>query len=322
MNIVKQGLKNYLLNLKYFFVPLGTLFLGVILGLSITIPLFSATLGRLGEGLSALSLTFDLDAFADSLGIAVGELDWANPLNAIGTMFSRSWLEGAFSACLRDLLPNYDQYVVEIETLAGAAINDVIGYVVTIGAFVALGFFGGFFLTKYLIRQEIAKRSIWQFLAVTAIDGLLSATLVALCTYLLSLWSASALFSTLVSYFLFATISLFEAYLCHGVHKVPAKKVVNFRNSSRLILTDSIVIGVAWLLSSGTAILFNELAGAVIGFTLMEIAFIVISLNAESYVLSLPREDGGSAPSCAKQSGKSPSRGKNPPAKKKRESKA
>ena len=70
------------------------------------------------------------------------------------------------------------------------------------------------------------------------------------------------------------------------VIKNPAKKIINFHNSSNLIISNLIIIVIVRLLSSGSAILFNELADAVIGFTFIEIAFIIISLNAESYVIN------------------------------------
>ena len=43
--MIKNGLKSFFKSLKYFFTPFGTLALGVILGLSVAIPLMSAAIG-------------------------------------------------------------------------------------------------------------------------------------------------------------------------------------------------------------------------------------------------------------------------------------
>lgn len=284
MKILKNGLMNFLHNLKFFFVPLGTLFLGLIIGFSIALPLMQNTLQNFVTDISSLQLTLNYDAFVDSLWGSVSELDWTNVIGALTKLFSRDYLETTISNSLASLIVNYEEYIAQIDLFVVSAIDEFTIQLSTIIIFIALGFAGGYFLTKYLIRREIAKRGIWKFLVVTLVDMILSATLVSLCTWLLSLWKVSAVFSTLISYILFALISLYEAYIVHGYKKVDVKKIVNFHNSGRLIISDLAITILAWLLSSLTATLFNQLAGIVIGFTLMEIAFICISLNAESYV--------------------------------------
>lgn len=284
MKILKNGLMNFLHNLKFFFVPLGTLFLGLIIGFSIALPLMRNTLQNFVTDISSLQLTLNYDAFVDSLWGSVSELDWTNVIGALTKLFSRDYLETTISNSLASLIGNYEEYITQIDLFIVGAIDEFTIQLSTIIIFIALGFAGGYFLTKYLIRREIAKRGIWKFLVVTLVDMVLSATLVSLCTWLLSLWKVSAVFSTLISYILFALISLYEAYIVRGYKKVDVKKIVNFHNSGRLIISDLAITILAWLLSSLTATLFNQLAGIVIGFTLMEIAFICISLNAESYV--------------------------------------
>lgn len=287
MGIIKNGLKNFFINLKYFFIPLGTLFLGIIIGLSIVLPLLNVTLNTFVENISSLSLVIDPDAFVNSLWSSFNELDWSNSLNALTTLFSRDYLEVTITNSLKSLLVNYDQYVIQIEGFVTSGINDISIYLGVVIAFIGIGFVGGFVLTKFLVRKEIASRKFYQLIIVTIADVILSGGLMTLCIYLFSLWKFSALVSTLLSYVIVALISLYEAFIVHGHNKVDVKKVVNFRNSSRLILSDFTIIVIAWLFSSISTMLFNELAGIVIGFTFMEIAFVVIEMNAESYVKEL-----------------------------------
>lgn len=301
MGIIKNGLKNFFINLKYFFIPLGTLFLGIIIGLSIVLPLLNVTLNNFVENISSLSLIIDADAFVNSLWASFNKLDRSNTLEALSTLFSRDYLEGTITESLKSLLVNYDQYVVQIEGFVTSGINEISIYLGIVIAFIGIGFVGGFILTKFLVRKEIANRKFYQLIIVTIADAILSGGLMTLCIYLFSLWKFSALVSTLLSYVIVALISLYEAYIVHGHKKVDIKKIVNLKNSSRLIISDITIIVVAWFFSSISTMLFNELAGIVIGFTFMEIAFVVIEMNAESYVKELVENPEEFAPKSHKK---------------------
>lgn len=287
MMIIKNGLKNFFINLKYFFIPLGTLFLGIIIGFSIALPLLNNSLTVFVDNISSLSLIIDENAFVDSLWGSLSKLDWSNSFDAFATLFSREYLENTITESLKSLLLNYDQYVVQIEGFITIIINEITIYLGVVIAFIGLGFIGGFFLIKLFIRKEIANRKFYQLIIVTIVDTILSGGLMTLCVYLFSLWKFSALVSTLLSYIIYALIALYEAYIVHGYKKIDVKKIVTIKNSSHLILSDITIIVVAWIFSSLSTMFFNELAGIVIGITFMEVAFAVIGMNAESYVKEL-----------------------------------
>ena len=287
MVIIKNGLKNFFINLKYFFIPLGTLFLGIIIGFSIILPLLNNSLTAFVDNISSLSLIIDGNAFVDSLWVSLSRLDWSNSFDALATLFSREYLESTITESLKSLLVNYDQYVVQIEGFITIIIDEITIYLGVVIAFIGLGFIGGFFLIKLFIRKEIANRKFYQLIIVTIVDTILSGGLMTLCVYLFSLWKFSALVSTLLSYIIYALISLYEAYIVHGHKKIDVKKIVTIKNSSHLILSDITIIVVAWIFSFLSTMFFNELAGIVIGITFMEVAFAVIGMNAESYVKEL-----------------------------------
>lgn len=150
-----------------------------------------------------------------------------------------------------------------------------------------LGLIGGYLLTRWLVRRNIARRSLWKYLLNAFIDSLLTATLVALCVWLIQVWKPNALISSLISILLFGFISLFEAYVIHAWKKVDIRKVVNAKNIFKLFATDLIIFVLAWVCVLLAIALTNLIAGIVIGIVLMEIAFIVIGLNAEAYVKSV-----------------------------------
>ena len=115
------------------------------------------------------------------------------------------------------------------------------------------------------------------------VDSILSSTMVAMCVWLLSVWKPSIFISSVISILLFGFISLLEAYIVHAWKKTDVKRIVNVKNIFQLFLTDAIIIVLVGVFVQLIVLLTNTFAGISVGIVLMEIAFIVIGRNAESY---------------------------------------
>lgn len=287
--MIKQGIINFFKNLKYFFTPLGTLALGFIFGLSVLIPGIVASFSTLADSVQKIlsDTTIDYNALKDSAISAVQALDWNDPSEAIKTMLSNDWLMQTLNECVSSFVGSTEVYTAQFTTVINAFTTDLVSYFAAFIVFLVLGLIGGYFLTRWLVRRNIARRSLWKYLLNAFIDSLLTATLVALCVWLIQVWKPGALISSLVSILLFGFISLFEAYVVHAWKKVDIKQVVNAKNIFKLFATDLIIFVLAWVCVLLAIVLTNPIVGIVIGIVLMEIAFIVIGLNAEAYVKSV-----------------------------------
>lgn len=122
------------------------------------------------------------------------------------------------------------------------------------------------------------------------VDSILSSTLVATCVCLISVWKPSIFISSVISVLLFGFISLLEAYIVHAWKKTDVKRIVNVKNIIQLFLTDAIILVLVGFFVQLIVLLTNTLAGLSVGIVLMEIAFIVIGLNAESYVKTFVKD--------------------------------
>ncbi|MDE6401681.1 MAG: hypothetical protein K2L54_03615, partial [Clostridiales bacterium] len=152
--------------------------------------------------------------------------------------------------------------------------------------FSVIGLVGGYWFTKWLIRRNIAKRSIWKFVLMTFIDSVFSAALMIITAWLAAMWWVSAFISAIVSVLLVGIFTLTEAYLVHGRNKVPFKSIVNFKNLIKLLVTNAIVFALSFVITL-IAVAINAIAGIFIGVAFIAIAFIVTGLNAEAYVKAL-----------------------------------
>ncbi len=287
--MILNGLKNYFINLKHFFTPIGTLAVGMFIGLSILIPgafaVVVALIGRLAE--TAGEANVDFEAVKNYIVDAVNALDWSDPIASLKIMLTREWLTGVVNGCLDIVASGLKPF----EDAVTAAVNDAVftltALIVTFFLLCIIGLIGGYCLTRFLVRRTMAKRTFKKFMFALFVDSFVTAALIALSAWLLTVWAPSVFITSIMSFLIFGAISLVSAYCVHGRNVVELKTVLNIVNVLKLLLVNTIIFVVSLALFILTAVLTNPIAGALIGFSFVEIAFIVMSLNAESYVLNL-----------------------------------
>lgn len=284
--MIKNGLKSFFKSLKYFFTPFGTLALGVILGLSVAIPLMSAAIGELAASIQdiANNASLDFNALKDSFASSVGALNWSEPTEAIRSILSRDWLMNTFTECVKALVEDYEPLVAQAQEALNHCIATIVAGVVLVLFFAIVGIIAGYFVTKSLIRRTIAKRAFWKLFLATLIDSVLVTAYVVLSSYLTALWPASLIIFTLLSPFLIGIGALIEAYLLHGWKTVKAREIINVKNSFKLLLVNLLIILIAAAFTAIIVAVVNTVTGIFVGLALFEIAAIVIGMNAEAYV--------------------------------------
>lgn len=285
--MIKQGIKNYFTALKNFFTPLGTMFLGMMIGFSILLPGVLSAVSTLVNGVKGLaeSVNLDFNVLFGKVWVSVQALNWSSPLAAIRTLFSREWLDGTLTQALQTILgTDFDTFRAELLALIGDCVSAVKWNVIAFLFFWVLGFVFGYFLLKFQIRRQLAKRSLLRFLLITLLNSFLTTAFVFAAIILLFLWRWSIVISAILIILLASVFALVEAYLAQGQKEMPFKSIVNARNAGLYALTNFIIFLIS-LAITVVAFLINGLMGLFVGLTLIEIAIIVTSLNAESYVI-------------------------------------
>lgn len=283
---IKYALKNFLKCLKFIVVPLGMLCLGAILGLSLALPLCGQSLSALFEAVanSAQDVTIDTTALRREFFAVVGELDWNAPKTALESLTDKAWITAALVRCMTALtgLDYAEDGIISSEV--DDAVSGVVMAMLIFFLFIAVSFIGGYILTKSLIRKELASRSVWKFIMVYVVHGLATLGITALGVWLVTLWQPSVFIFPVVFFLLMSVLSMFEAYIVHGMGKVKAKKILTAKNVRSKLLSDFIIF-LVWAASVALiTFVFNEFAGAIIGILMFEIGTIVMDLNAEAYV--------------------------------------
>ncbi len=288
--MLKQGIKNYFKNLKHFFTPMGTMFLGLVFGASVFFPVLGESFKELAEGVNALSQEFSVDfnQLFKSLFDSVGSLDWSDPWAALRTMASDGWLEETVRKCLETILGmDYNAFVDEIALLIGTFTAQVLGGFIVMAMFFVLGIIGGYYLTAFLVRRSIARRAWWKFFLAYLIDLIVNVALVVLGVWLALLWKYSLIIFLFVAFVLSGLVALLVAYFMQGYKKVSLQEVVNLKNAVQFMASALIVWLITFALCAVVKVVTNDLVAAVVAIALIEIAIPVNKLNAEAYVKQL-----------------------------------
>lgn len=286
MRLIANALLNFFKCLVYVFVPLGCIFLGALFGLSGLFGAFFEQADYIAREIGALLP--DAEAHADELFgflvASVRSLDWSDPLAAVNTVLTTDWLSGM----LAEFFQLSETAAAELsQRLAGTLENVVSALGGALSAFAALLVLGvvlGYFVTNYFVRKSTVRRGFWKFWLNSIVDSLLTATIVAFTLWLLAVWDPGALISAVVGILLFGFVALFEAYLLHGRGKVAFRSVVTVENCFLLFVSQlaifAVALGIVWLIG----VLANAVVALGIGIAVAIIAFLVVNVNAESYV--------------------------------------
>ena len=289
--MIKRSLKNYLVCLKYVLIPLGTLFLGLIIGLSIFIPVAGSALTALVEEIKnvieEIGESAEPQALINKILESVLALDWSNPAKAVLKMISSEWLESTLQSGIVELLGGEEDLTVHATQISAAmdgASESMLAGFSSLILFAFLGVVVGYFLLRFQIRKQIASRAFWKTFLAAAVEFLIVAALTVLSVWLASLWKFSLIFTFIISVLAVGGLALAEAYLIHGVGKIKFREVFTLKNVLLLILSNLIIFFIWAAITAVISYCINKIAGIVIGLVLLELTSIVISLNAESYV--------------------------------------
>lgn len=287
--MVLSGIKNFFINLKHFFTPIGALALGVVIGLGMLVPGVFAAVSGFIESVKEVTgnVTLDFESLADSLLAAIGGLDWNDPSAAIDTITNSDWLQKTLSDCVHALIPGADAYAAQITEAAASAAAQIIVWLLMLALWTAIGLAAGFMLTRFLVRRTIARRSWWKNLISGIVDLVLISAITAFILWIQGLWAPGAAIAGVFGAILYGAEAMFKGYIIFGRKKLKFKEVVNAKNAGLILLTDLIVLLIVFAFIIAAYVLAGTIAGTFITISLAEIGTLVIACNAEAYVKTM-----------------------------------
>jgi len=283
--MIKLGLKNYLKSYRLFFLPIGALSLGIVIGLSIFLPALLSAIKDFFSG--AVKIIGDVkpnwEAVWETISSTFLSVDYADIELAAREIFNRGFFGKLLNDCIHAAI-DFDALQVQFEELLSACATKAIGAGVAFLVFSVLGAVVGVFATRVEIRRNVAKRKFWKFILISIVHTVINATIIAVGAYLITKFEKYAVIAGILTFLLYGAVTFFEAYLVHGYKKVSLRKVLRVRNFLSLALLSVIEIAVMIVLIALVLYISNVIITFFVGFSVVVITLSCVSLNAEAYV--------------------------------------
>ena len=308
--MIKLGLKNYLKSYRLFFLPIGALSLGIVIGLSIFLPALMGAIKQFFSG--AVDIIGDVkpnwEAVWETIERTFRAIDYTDPEIAARAIFNRVFLGKLLNDCIRAAIDLESLQTQFAELLSACSAKAIMGGVALV-VFIVLGGFVGAFATRVEIRRNIAKRKFWKFVLISVMHTVINVTIVAGGVWLISKFQKYAVLSGLLTLLLYGAVAFFEAYLVHGYKKVSLKKVLRVRNFLSLALLSVIEVAIMCAIIALIYLISNPAITFFVGYSVIVITLSCLSMNAEAYVKDMAAKlavdaakgEGADAPSPAEQ---------------------
>ena len=214
-------------------------------------------------GFMYLFLLFGFDVFFRQLGIGFDQL------------------KEAFSQLLET--GNFDMIEKGFEELLTGITGGAAGFI----AIQVLGLLLGFILMMLMMRKEVEKRNIFKVLLSAIVDALILAAFITIVVLITSAAEWGGIVVILIFLPLYSIMTLFGSYVNHGMKAVQFKKAVSFRNMFKLAICNFFIILLTLGIGALCGLIFNVIIGLTAIVALFMVGICVISLNADSFVVSL-----------------------------------
>lgn len=291
-DMVKNSLKNFGKNLVYSFVPMGTVYLFMLLAIAIFVSSalqnLSVTLNKIVETVGA-SMEQSSASVDDFLAYAFGRIDWnGNFFGILKKIVDMNWVSETVKGFFETLSASTEGFDAQINGIVSAFFDKMsvdIGVAVSL---VAVGVWVANSVTRYVLRRRTAKRGIRNFLIAHTLVPFVQSIVVFVAGILFAFIKWFAILALFGAVALWAVVSLMNSYLIYCGKDVPItlKDVITRRNVishllvALIVLAIDIVLFVAlWFIKPILSVLI------IVPFLIYSIN--IVDLGSDSYVLGL-----------------------------------
>jgi len=284
--MIQLSFKNYFGCLKYYFTPLGILFLFTLLGILQLGTGIKECVEAVSNGISQISgeASGDIAEFKEALLTNFQELFTYGSDVTFLDLFEEDGIKKGFEESLEIAVGSVNAYnEIMRDALKFGLERLFLGTLSLLLCFI-MGIVVGIYFTKWLIRKQVAKRT-WietlkSFLIGSPILILELALAILLVRYLSQVWYLVLILILLI----FAFGSLSKAYIIQRKKGMKFKDVVNMKNMLKLYCADIVIYLLGFGFAALSFVIFQSILNVVIAVPFIMISFVLVSLTSESFI--------------------------------------
>ncbi len=296
--MIKSSLKNFCTSILYIFIPMGIIYLFVLLALFGFISAFfssaTSTLGQLSELVSSTVTSSEISV-SNFITYASGKLVWdGNIINYIGQIIDTEWITTTVQEFFELLGSSSEVFTADFTNIVmefSVAIK--MQFVLAIVC-CYLGLVFANFATAFMVRRKNARRGLKKWIVANTVIPFVES---------LVLGGAFALAAEIRYYSLlvfaviataYAFLALTSSWIVYGNKVLRFKEVVNGKNLLGYLASVGLIflIVVAFFFLS---MLLNTIFAVLIVIPVIVYALNIIRVNADSYVKNLAADKADSA---------------------------
>ncbi|MBE6136961.1 MAG: hypothetical protein E7176_01010 [Erysipelotrichaceae bacterium] len=284
--MIRNTLVFYIKSLRYIFIPIIILLVCSLLGFGILYLGAKIELDNFNMDISGgiSSINLDVNKLLDYIITSFSELSWDNPFETLKMIVQEDWINLRVDEFISMANADYASYQAQITEAINNSLNGFKVYLIIFVILIIIGFLAGYYITSSRIHKRFAEISLKRTILVTIVDAVLSVTLVALITYLVSVWVSSIFISSVISILVYATVTLLEAYLGHRNKKMRMENIVTPKNIVLLLVSDLLILIITIAIIYLLFLIPFVLISLLFTYALVILGFVTISLAAEVFV--------------------------------------
>lgn len=288
--MIKTSLKNLFSNAVYLFIPMGIIYLFLLLAIfSFASGLFSGitvTFSQLSE-LIKTSAEQSSASLGEFFAYTVDQLGWDGDIFALlSKIFSPDWLRGVAEGFFGILNSNAENFGTQINDIIGSFVSSVTAYLHLAVWLCVAGIIAANCVTGYAVRRRAAKRGLKKAVIAHTVVPFLQALVIIGLSFLLKFVKLYGILLFAAVLIIMSGLSLFNAWLVHRGENLKLKQILTVKNVFSQIAAGTLVIIITLIPAAALAIA-NPLLGALIALPALIYALNVIEVNADSFVCAM-----------------------------------
>lgn len=292
--MLKTGIKNFFTSIINVFIPMGILYLFIIV---ITYSFIGRIVSLSSVMINDIAYLID-DSVVQSgivvqqfLQYAIEQIDWeASFSTVIEQVLDTNWIENTIRGFLETLDISVEGFTEEFNVILQDFISSVKSLVVLTSSMFFVGVALSSLATEYFVRRKTAKRNIKHIVLNWVLQPLFIALFTFIVLWITTLIKGYALLVFVLLAIIHEALALTFSWVVYRDHTVNFGKIVNVKNITMCFVTALIIIAInvaVFMLISFVSVLIAILIILPIAIYSLKI----LETNADSYMLSLVRDD-------------------------------
>ncbi|MDE6613722.1 MAG: hypothetical protein K2K28_04145 [Clostridia bacterium] len=288
--MIKISLKNFFKNLIYLLIPMGIIYLILLL---VIFGFISSTFANAKEMLSSLGELINTSAASSEQSVkefltySINKIEWnGNFFDTLKSIISTHWLQNTVKGFFETLNATTEGFAAECTAILQEFKNRLITDISIAAACSILGVIAANYAVRFVLRRKTAKRTFKKAVVATAILPIAHTVFVILTFAVTSYLKYYSLIVLFVITAVSGLVSLTVSWLVHRDGNLKLSEVANAKNVLLHTASTAIIILLNAVLAA-VLLYINKLLAVLIILPAIVYSLNVIVLNTDSYVISL-----------------------------------